>query len=771
MEAAEHVIRRAIFCEGIVQGIGFRPFVHRLAAELELSGWVSNSPRGVEIEAEGTTRRLDEFLRRIREGHPPGARVNRVEVRAIALRNDDGFAIVRSSAAGVRVPALPADLAMCAACLAEIRDPQSRRQRYPFTTCSSCGPRYSVVDDLPYDRARTTMRSFALCRDCAREYQDPCDRRFHAETIACPACGPKLSLLDAAGRILARGDSALRRAAEAVRDGRIVALKGIGGFQLIVDALNDAAVARLRERKHRPDKPFALMFPSIEAIRAHCVLSVEEQRALEDGAAPIVLLEKSRGAIGPRIADSVAPRNPTLGAMLPYTPLHTLLLEAVARPVVCTSGNLSEEPICAETDEAIARLAQIADLFLTHDRPVARPLDDSVVRIGARGQRLIRRARGYTPVSIGIGADGPGVLALGAHMKNTIAVALGREAILSQHIGDLDSAPGRAAFRRAIDDLTSFYRCTPEMIACDMHPDYASTIAAEEFAERLKAPLLRVQHHHAHVAACMAEHRLEGTVLGFAWDGTGYGPDGTIWGGEALVARDAAFERVATLRPFALPGGDRAVREPRRSALAVLQAAGVKPHHYLSRWFEGAELDRIAKVAEVRINAPLTTSVGRLFDAVAALCGFCGVATFDGQAAMELEHALDTGAERAGAYPIAVVRDELIVADWRPLVRALLEDRRRGAAIARVSARFHNALAGLAAEIATHIGLERVVLSGGCFQNEYLLNRTAALLEERGFEVHWPRTVPPNDGGIALGQVFVARHASKEANHVPRNSR
>jgi hydrogenase maturation protein HypF len=771
MEGAERIIRRAIFCEGIVQGIGFRPFVHRLAAELELTGWVSNSPRGVEIEAEGTSRRLDEFLRRIREEHPPGAAVNRLEVRAIALGNDGGFAIVQSSASGDRKPALPADIAVCLACLAEIRDPQSRRYRYPFTTCSSCGPRYSVVEELPYDRPRTTMRRFAMCSDCAREYHDPRDRRFHAETIVCPACGPKLCLLDMAGCVLAGEDSALRLAADAVREGRIVALKGIGGFQLIVNALDDAAVARLRERKHRPDKPFALMFPSIEAIAAHCALSAEERRALESTAAPIVLLEKRNSPNGARIADGVAPRNPTLGAMLPYTPLHALLLEVIADPIVCTSGNLSEEPICTGTDEAIARLGRIADLFLTHNRPVARPLDDSVVRVGARGRRTIRRARGYAPVGMEIDSDGPTVLAFGGHMKNTIALGLGHEAILSQHIGDLDSASGRAAFRRAIDDLTWFFNCAPGVLACDLHPDYASTIAAEELAERLGAPLLRVQHHHAHIAAGMAEHHLDGPVLGFAWDGTGYGVDGSIWGGEALVVHGAAFERVAALRPFALPGGDRAVREPRRSALAVLQAAGTEPHRYLGLWFERTELDRIASMAGASVNTPLTTSVGRLFDAVAALCGLRGIVSYDGQAAMELEHALDADAERAGAYAITLARAGLIVADWRPLIDALLEDVRANAAIALISARFHNALAALAVEIATRIGLERIVLSGGCFQNEYLLNRTAALLEDRGFDVHWPRMVPPNDGGIALGQVFVARQAAMEANHVPGNSR
>ncbi|HTQ24866.1 MAG TPA: carbamoyltransferase HypF [Candidatus Binataceae bacterium] len=770
METAEAIVRRAIFCEGVVQGVGFRPFVYRLAAELELSGWVSNSGRGVEIEAEGTPWRLDEFLRRIREDYPAGAALRRVEVRAQAPRNERGFAIVQSSAGVDPRPALPVDLAMCAACLADIRNPHSQRYRYPFTTCSSCGPRHSLVVGLPYDRARTTMCRFTMCPDCAREYHDERDRRFHAETIACPACGPKLSLIGAAGRALAREDAALRLAAQMVCDGQIVALKGIGGFQLIVDALDPAAVARLRQRKHRPDKPLAVMFSSVEAMRAHCALSNEDMRALVSAAAPIVLLRKSDREIGPRIAEGVAPRNPMLGAMLPYTPLHALLLEAVRRPVVCTSGNLSEEPICTDTAEALTRLGNVADAFLTHNRPVARPLDDSVVRVGARSARTIRRARGYTPVTIDIGV-GPAVLALGGHVKNTIALALDREAILSQHIGDLDSAAARNSFQRAIDDLTSFFRCKPELLACDLHPDYASTIAAERLTERLGTPLIRVQHHHAHVAACIAEHRLEGPVLGFAWDGTGYGTDGTVWGGEALVVRSGAFERVATLRQFALPGGERAIREPRRQALALLRAAGIAPHRYLGHLFAGAEMDRVAGMVDSRINAPLTSSIGRLFDAVAALCGFGGIASFDGQAAMELEHALDSDAEQCGEYSIGLVGEGPIVGDWTPMIDALLEDLRQDVPIARIAARFHNSLAAFAVNVAKRVQIERVVLGGGCFQNEYLLSRTAARLEGAGLEVHFPRNVPPNDGGIALGQAFIARQMAREAGHVPGNPR
>ncbi|MBE3603172.1 carbamoyltransferase HypF [bacterium] len=769
----ETQVRRAIRLEGVVQGVGFRPFLYRLAIELGLAGWVANGPGSVEVEAEGDPQRVEEFVQRVHQAHPAGAVISRIAVREVAIRNDSRFAILDSFAGGVRGPAIPSDLAACPECLAEIREPGSRRFRYPFTTCSGCGPRYSVVEGLPYDRGRTAMRLFDMCADCAREYEDPHDRRFHAETIACPKCGPRLNLLNAMGETLALGDLALRHAAESILRGEIVALKGLGGFQLLVDARNRGAVGRLRERKCRPEKPFALMFPTLESVRVHAAMSADEAQALEAVSAPIVLMRRADAAqsIHERIADNVAPENPWLGVMLPYTPLHALLLEAVNCPVVCTSGNLSEEPICTDTGEALARLGRIADLFLTHDRPIVRPLDDSVVRAGPRGVRMIRRARGYTPVALDIGSDGPTVLALGGHTKNTIALGLGRQVVLSQHIGDLDAPSARTGLRRVIDDLMRFLGCRAELLACDLHPDYASTIEAERLVERLGLPLLRVQHHHAHIAALMAEHRLEGPILGLAWDGAGYGIDGSIWGGEALVAHGSRFERIATIRPFRLPGGERAIREPRRSALGALHAAGLESHLSVCRWFDADQAARLRRMVESRTNAPATTSIGRLFDAVAALCGIRAMVTFEGQAAMELEYRLGAGAEREGAYSIAITKSAMLIGDWAPMAAAIIEDVRRAVPVSRISARFHNALAEFALAIAKHAGLSRVVLAGGCFQNSYLLDRVTALLEAAGFEIYSSLAAPPNDGGIALGQVFVARHATTEANDVPGRSR
>lgn len=773
MEARADVVRRSIRLAGVVQGVGFRPFVHRLASELGLAGWVLNGPQGVEIEAEGAAERIDEFVRRMLDDGPPGAVVSSHEISAVAPRGESRFAILESCVIGVRKPALAADLAACEACIAEINDPASRRFRYPFTTCAACGPRYSIVEDLPYDRRFMSMRQFAMCRECAREYNDPSDRRFHAETIACPMCGPKLSVIDAMNRELASGDSALHAAAEAIRRGQIVALMGIGGFQLIVDALNESAVGRLRERKRRPDKPFALMFSSLELVREYCALSANVERALTSEAAPIVLLDRlERPAPNrPALAGKVAPGNPRLGAMLPYSPLHSLLLAEIDRPVVCTSGNLSNEPICIETEEAIDRLTNIADIFLTHDRAVVRPIDDSVVSGNAIGIRMIRRARGYAPVAIDLGSGGPSVLALGSHLKNTVALAVGREVVMSQHIGDLGSAPARTAFRRTLDDLRSFLPCRIDLLACDLHPDYASTIVAEQLAAELCAPLVRVQHHHAHIAAVAAEHGLEEPVLGFAWDGSGYGLDGTIWGGEAIVVRGAGFERVATMRSFRLPGGESAVREPRRSALGALHSAGLEPPASVLGWFEGEMAERLLGILD-RGHVPVTSSIGRLFDAVAALCGLRGIATFEGQAAMDLEYALDASADREGAYPVMVQReDELLVGDWKPLLEAVLADLRTGVAITRISARFHNALANFALEIARAAGLARIATGGGCFQNEYLLHRVTTRLESAGFQLFAPARIPINDGGISFGQVAAARRAARESEDVPGRSR
>lgn len=767
------MVRVAIDVVGVVQGVGFRPFVHRAATRHGLSGWVRNRAGGLRVEVEGSAEAVDAFLEVLRHDPPPTACVRRIDVAAVPPGGDLGFHILASVADSPPRPVLPADLAVCAECIAETESPAARRYRYPFTNCTRCGPRYTIIESLPYDRPRTTMRGFPLCNACAAEYRDPADRRFHAQPIACPACGPTLRLLAPGGEEIGSGEGALAPAIAGLLAGRILALKGLGGFQLAVDATNAAAVRRLRARKGRAEKPFAVLFASVAAVRAACVLSPEEEQTLRSPAAPIVIVERTpaarRGA--PGVDDAVAPRNPRLGVMLPVTPLHRLLASAVARPLVCTSGNLSDEPMCADEGAALVRLGAVADLFLVHDRPIVRPVDDSVVRVGATGPEVLRRARGFAPLSLTLAEEAPRVLALGAQQKSTVALALGREVVVSQHLGDLHSPDGALLLERTVADLVRFLGAQPERVACDLHPDYVSTRLAERLATTWGVPLERVQHHHAHAAACIAEHGLAGPVLALVWDGAGLGPDGTLWGGEALIVDGAAMRRVAHLRPFALPGGERAMREPRRSALGLLHAVfGADAAAHVDGIFRPAETRILLAMLERQLHAPRTTSMGRLFDAVAALAGLHAEASFEGQAAMALEFVAEAAEETAARYPLPLRPGEPAVADWEPLVRALLDDRARGVAASVMAARFHAALADLAVEIAGRTGLARVVLSGGCFQNVLLARTVCARLVARGFAVHTPQRYPPNDGGIALGQAMVAAWRARERNDVSRHS-
>ena len=548
--------------------------------------------------------------------------------------------------------------------------------------------------------------------------------------------------------------------------GRIIALKGLGGFQLLVDATNGDGVEELRKRKRREEKPFAVMFPSLEMARAMCVLSDAEEHALQSPEAPILLVRRRAETSLPRVVDTVAPRNPRLGVMLPYTPLHRLLLAAIGRPLVCTSGNLSEEPICTDETEALVRLEGIADLWLVHDRPIVRPVDDSVARVGSHGLEVLRRARGFVPLPLRID-DRRCIVATGAQLKSTVALSKGGQVVVSQHLGDLFSPEGVLLHRRTVADLMEFFGSRPERVACDLHPDYASTHLAEDLAARFAVPLERVQHHHAHVAACMAEHSLRGPVLGLAWDGAGLGTDGTIWGGEALVVEGAVFRRVAHLRPFSLPGGEQAMRDPRRAGLAVLHEVfgrGAGEHLRMDE----APLRTLLSMLETGVNCPRTSSMGRLFDAVAALTGVRERAGYEGQAAMELELVADGVLDRTH-YPLVLSDAEPAVADWEPLVRAVLYDRARGLPSSVISARFHNALVDLAEAIAVRVGLAEIVLSGGCFQNLRLAGAIRERLSARGFEVYSPRMYPPNDGGLSLGQLFVASW-TKESGDVPRHT-
>lgn len=731
---------------GRVQGVGFRPVAFRLANELGLRGWVRNAAAGAEVALSGRAEDIAKFRVELPGRLPTAADIHSVEELAAPPDFPSGFEIrISAAAGGAHVAGILPDLATCPDCLREILDPKDRRCRYPFTNCTHCGPRYSIIEALPYDRANTTMRGFAMCPACEAEYRDPGNRRFHAQPNACPVCGPSLTWTSADGRVLAMRDEALMAAAEALCGGRIVAVKGIGGFHLMGDARNGAAVRRLRERKRRDEKPFAALFPSLEAIAAVCEMSEAEQKELESQAAPIVLLRKRGGT--PGLAEEVAPGLPWIGAMLPYTPLHHLMMRELGFAVVATSGNLTDEPICVDNDEARSRLGGIADFFLTHDRPIARPMDDSVLAVCEGEPLMMRRGRGLSPYSLPLSGTPDGLVAAGAQMKSTVAVTAGGNAVLSPHIGDLDHEGAARLWERTVKDLTGLHGLKPVAAVVDLHPDYASTRGAAEWG----VPVEGVQHHHAHVAACMAENGLEGPVLGIAWDGTGLGPDGTVWGGEFLVCTRAEFRRAAWLRPFPLVGGDAAAREPRRAALGVLREMGSA---HPPPGFASAELHVLDGMLRAGVNVVRTSSAGRLFDAVASLLGLCQTMAHEGQAAMRLEALAGEGV--AEAYPFAWAGDAL---DWAPMVEEML----RGGEPVAAAARFHATLVAMMVATAKREGLGDVCLSGGCFQNRRLLSSAVRRLGEEGFRVWRHREIPPNDAGICLGQlaVAVARRARK----------
>jgi len=753
--------RLRIVVRGAVQGVGFRPFVYRLANELKLYGWVSNSPQGLFVETEGARDGLDAFLLRLEEEKPPRAIIYSLESSFLDPVGYREFEIRSSEDHGDKSALILPDIATCPDCLGEVLDPGNRRFRYPFTNCTNCGPRFSIIEELPYDRANTSMKKFTMCAECEREYRDPLDRRFHAQPNACPECGPQLELWDENGAIISEQDEALSQMAVAVRSGKILALKGLGGFQLIVDARNEAAVVRLRERKQRAEKPFALLYPSLEAIQSDCEVSELEKRLLLSSESPIVLL--ARRDRSQQLAASIAPGNPSLGVMLPYTPLHHLLMRELDFSVVATSANLSDEPMCIDEHEARNRLRGIADVFLVHDRPVVRHMDDSIARIIAGREMILRRARGYAPLPITLPSTlnlQPSIiiLALGAHLKNTVALKIEDNIFVSQHVGDLETKQAYSAFCRAAADLPRLYDAKIDLVACDMHPDYLSTKYAADFG----APNESVQHHWAHVCACMAENEITAPALGVAWDGTGYGLDGTIWGGEFLLAKNAgSFERVAHLRPFPLPGGDAAIREPRRSALGLLyEIFGDSCWNIpkLVRDFSENEKALLRHMLRKKINLPLTSSAGRLFDAAAALIGLRQRSSFEGQAAMELEFVIHQ--EVRATYSFVVTDAATMVVDWELAIRELLADVERGEEAGVVSAKFHNTLVEAIVAIAGKVGEKRVVLTGGCFQNRYLTERTVERLREENFRPYWHQRIPPNDGGIALGQVVAASWAS-----------
>jgi hydrogenase maturation protein HypF len=753
-------LRRSLTVKGVVQGVGFRPFIYGLARRHKLPGWVKNSSAGVYIEVEGPFGDVARFTEQIPLQAPPRARIESLDFEDAPPAGYASFEIRESLEEEGQYQLVSPDIATCAACTAEIFDPRDRRHRYPFTNCTNCGPRFTIIEDIPYDRPKTTMAGFRMCPRCRREYDDPADRRFHAQPNACPACGPRLELCAREGTPLP-ADDPLRSAGALLKEGKIVALKGLGGFLLACDARSETAVRELRRRKSRPDKPFAVMLADPAAVRLHCRVSNEEERLLLSPESPIVLLSRREDA---SLAEAVAPGQKYLGVMLPYTPLHHLLMRELAIPLVMTSGNRSEEPIAKENGEAASRLGGVADFFLRHDRDIFVPYDDSVAAVIAGAPAVLRRARGYAPFPVALPFPLRPILACGAESKNTFCLTRDRYAFVSQHIGDMENLETIEHYRRTLDLYQKLFRIRPEIAAYDLHPDYLAT----QFA--LELPIDRkvgIQHHHAHMAACMAENGETGPVIGLSFDGLGYGPDGTLWGGECLVGDFRSFRRAFFFEPVPMPGGAAAIRHPWRMALGFLfhffGKEGLRPFLPYLGLGEDEKTDLILKQAALRFNSPLTSSGGRLFDAVSALLGLVSSISYEGQAAVALEAIADE--REAGSYPFLLNNEgEAEGIGFRPLFAGILADLEAGKAKGAISAKFHNTLVQMAAEVCRRIrrggGPAKAALSGGVFQNRFLLERTKAALENAGFGVLIHRRVPCNDGGLSLGQAVIAHFVS-----------
>ncbi len=731
--------------QGVVQGVGFRPFVHHLALRHGLCGYVLNDTRGVLVEVEGAAEELEAFTRELVEAPPESSSIDRVDVEChLSPSGYDGFHIVASQEASAPAVTVTPDLATCAACHAEFTDADQRRCGYPFTNCTHCGPRFTIITAAPYDRPNTTMRAFAMCDECSAEYDEPADRRFHAQPIACPRCGPSLRFVDNAGHTFV-GSKALDVACEMLYEGRIVAIKGLGGFHLACNATNEAAVAMLRRRKHRVERPFALMARHLDMVRQYCEVGPIEASLLASRAAPIVVMP---GRQHPLLSSQVAPGSRDLGFMLAYTPLHHLLMGRFDVPLVMTSGNLSDEPLACANDEALERLKGLADGFLLHDRDIAARCDDSVVRTFRGAAYPIRLSRGYAPVSLRVRSRFErNILACGAMLKNTFCLTQGDHVVLGPHIGDLENLETYQSYRDSIDHLSRLYRFEPELVAHDLHPEYLSTKYALSHFSRL--PKVGVQHHHAHVAACMAENDLDGPVLGVAFDGLGYGTDGAWWGGEFLLAKLDDFERLAHMQYIPMPGGAAAIREPWRLAAGMLW--NLLSPQAAEPYLRGARGPLLRRMLASGTQSPPTSSVGRLFDAVGAIVLGRDHVTYEGQAACELEAVVDRGCREAYSFDLTALA---------PLLEQLLGDRRDGVSVGRMAARFHHGLAraveAQCVALSRAHGLQQVVLSGGCFQNLILTEALMSRLETAGLDVFVHRRVPTNDGGICLGQAVVA---------------
>ncbi|MDD3375433.1 MAG: carbamoyltransferase HypF [Candidatus Omnitrophica bacterium] len=744
-------LRLRIILRGAVQGVGFRPFVYRLATELKVTGWVQNSSYGVIVEIEAQKDILDIFLLRIEKEKPIASFIQSFESSFLDPLGFQDFQI-KESISGEKTALILPDIATCPECRKEILDPENRRYQYPFTNCTLCGPRYSIVENLPYDRANTTMKRFRMCPECQKEYDDPKNRRFHAQPNACSKCGPYLEFWDNRGKIIQMQREALLKAVQMIKDGNVVAIKGLGGFHLVVDAQNKEAVSKLRDRKQRGLKPFAVMYSCLDEIQNDCEVSDLEKRSLLSSEAPIVLLKKKKNL---KVADNIAPQNPYLGVILACTPLHILILDMLRSPIVATSGNLSEETICINNGDALNSLKHIADGFLMHNRKIVHHADDSIVRIMAGREMVLRRARGFAPLPVFIKNIKDSILAVGPHLKNTVAFSKKENVFVSQHIGDLEAPKAFETFEKTIQDLTKIYNVSPSLIVCDEHSGYLST----QFAEQSKLPKKSIQHHYAHICSCMAENEIEDDVLGVCFDGTGYGQDNTIWGGEFLKVDHGGFKRFAYFSPFPLLGGEKAMTEPRRSALGLLyhvlgkKAFDEKETESLKA-FKPNELIDLELMLEKKINSPLTSSVGRIFDAVSSLLGFCQYIDFEGQAAMDVEFAI-SDKETDSGYSFDVKRDKSLIIE-ELFVEDILKDIKFGVESSIICRKFHNTLVDIIIAIAMQSGLKKVVLTGGCFQNKYLLERSIDRLREEGFLPYWHQRIPTNDGGISLGQIVAA---------------
>ena len=752
------VIKRVRYLfSGVVQGVGFRPFIYRLAVKNVLRGFVQNRPDGVLVEVEGTGAAIDSFLAGIRQELPPLADVTNISAEEIALRTDDNFRIIASDTQGDGDVHISPDIAICRDCLKELFDPQDRRYRYPFINCTNCGPRLTIIKSIPYDRINTSMACFPLCPQCRAEYENPADRRFHAEPNACPVCGATIQLLDEKGNKVSTDDP-IKAAIGLLKDGKVLAIKGLGGFHLSVDAGNDEAVKRLRSRKFREEKPMAIMVKNLEKVKRLANVNEEEEKLLASLQRPIVLLKKKDRTV---ISEQVAPGVPNLGVMLPYTPLHYLLLEKDFAALVMTSANQVDEPICISNREAVTRLKEIADYFLVHNRDILVRCDDSIAMVSAGREQLLRRSRGFVPKPILLKDSFPDVLALGAHLKATQCIVKGNFAFLSPHIGDLETPQARDFFQESITLLKKITETNPDVIACDSHPAYYSTKVAEELT---CVRVIRVQHHHAHIVSCLAENQISGDVIGLAMDGTGFGLDGHAWGGEFLVANETEFKRLGHLQYFVLPGGEKAIHEPWRIAASLLNLA------YGQSWPDiaaqlnimppGFDSKVLNKIIENKINSPLTSGLGRLFDGVAAIIGLRKKVSFEGQAAMELEGLSDQKAAEPLPFTISADEENSFIIDISSTISAIVNDLLAGKSEKEISSSFHRTLAMAFAVMCKKIrektGINRVCLSGGCFQNKILLEDSIIQLENASFKVYHHQQVPTNDGGIALGQAVIA---------------